>query len=60
MAGEAIDDVVSGDGYAVGTLDEARLLTYFWRTGHARAALWPIVGSRVAQPLTPVPSAQMT
>lgn len=35
--------------------DEAELLAYFWRTGHARAALWPLIATRVAQPLTPIP-----
>ncbi len=35
--------------------DEPELLAYFWRTGHARAALWPLIATRVAQPLTPIP-----
>ena len=38
----------------LGSIDEARLLEYFWRTGQARAALWPLIAGRVAQPLTPL------
>lgn len=36
------------------TLADNNLLDYFWRAGHARAALWPLVQGRTAQPLTPV------
>jgi len=38
----------------LGTLSDTALLEYFWRTGHARAALWPLVQGRTAQPLTPI------
>lgn len=57
LLGTTADTLAEADATVaarLGALPDDALLDYFWRTGHARAALWPLVQGRTAQPLTPI------